>query len=262
MYPIPILTRDVPGYLHHAAYRHALEGHHRPALSAARRSLDTHIGTIFHEKLPDGSDAEGEADDVCAEYRLCIRRRHGHVAFGRSVAAAEVKTRDSILLTYFVDAGALRISSQPRQAGGQFRCATNVPALSAIVSLRRSASLRHGGLQAPSPINALTRRRMVTRMVTRKRFRSILTALGLYVAAALLIGYFGVNAYTGNHGLKAKQDLDQQIAALTTELDRLKPERSMGTAGRVAQVRQPRSRHAGRARARAARLRASPRPDA
>ena len=55
-------------------------------------------------------------------------------------------------------------------------------------------------------------------MVTRKRLRSILTALGLYVLAALLIGYFGVNAFSGNHGLKAKQDIDQQIASLSTEL--------------------------------------------
>ena len=63
-------------------------------------------------------------------------------------------------------------------------------------------------------------------MVTRKRLRSILTTLGLYVMAALLIGYFGVNAYSGNHGLKAKEDLDQQIATLSTDLDRLKLERA------------------------------------
>jgi cell division protein FtsB len=62
-------------------------------------------------------------------------------------------------------------------------------------------------------------------MVTRKRLRSILTALGLYVMAALLIGYFGVNAYNGNHGLRAKQDIDQQIAALTAELNSLQSER-------------------------------------
>jgi cell division protein FtsB len=62
-------------------------------------------------------------------------------------------------------------------------------------------------------------------MVTRKRLRSILTALGLYVIAALLIGYFGVNAFSGNRGLKAKQDIDQQMAALSTELARLKVER-------------------------------------
>ena len=63
-------------------------------------------------------------------------------------------------------------------------------------------------------------------MVTRKRLRSILTTLGLYVMAALLIGYFGVNAYSGNHGLKAKEDLDQQIGTLSADLDSLKRERA------------------------------------
>jgi cell division protein FtsB len=62
-------------------------------------------------------------------------------------------------------------------------------------------------------------------MVTRKRLRSILTALGLYMLAALLIGYFGVNAFSGNHGLNAKQDIDQQIAALSGELATLQVER-------------------------------------
>ena len=63
-------------------------------------------------------------------------------------------------------------------------------------------------------------------MVTRKRVRSILTALGLYVIAALLIGYFGVNAFSGNRGLKAKQDIDQQVAGLSAELAQLKIERA------------------------------------
>lgn len=63
-------------------------------------------------------------------------------------------------------------------------------------------------------------------MVTRKRMRSILTALGLYAAAALFIGYFGVNAYSGNHGLRAKQELDLQIIELTDELSRQKMERA------------------------------------
>ena len=63
-------------------------------------------------------------------------------------------------------------------------------------------------------------------MVTRKRVRSILTALGLYVIAALLIGYFGVNAFSGNRGLKAKQDMDQQTAELSAELAQLKVERA------------------------------------
>jgi cell division protein FtsB len=63
-------------------------------------------------------------------------------------------------------------------------------------------------------------------MVTRKRLRSFLTALGLYVLAALLIGYFGVNAYSGDRGLKAKEDIDRQIAALSGQLDQLKLERA------------------------------------
>jgi len=61
-------------------------------------------------------------------------------------------------------------------------------------------------------------------MVTRKRLRTVLSALGLYVLAALLIGYFGVNAYSGARGLKAKEDIDRQVSALTVDLDHLKLE--------------------------------------
>jgi cell division protein FtsB len=63
-------------------------------------------------------------------------------------------------------------------------------------------------------------------MVTRNRLRTVLNALALYTIAALVIGYFGVNAYTGNHGLRAKQDLDQQIGQLSSELGALKSERA------------------------------------
>ena len=63
-------------------------------------------------------------------------------------------------------------------------------------------------------------------MVTRRKLRTFLTTLGLYAGCALVIGYFGVNAYTGNHGLRAKHDLDQQYAELTEELDQLKGQRA------------------------------------
>jgi cell division protein FtsB len=63
-------------------------------------------------------------------------------------------------------------------------------------------------------------------MVTRRKLRIFLSTLGLYVGCALVIGYFGVNAYTGNHGLRAQQDLDQQFVMLNDELSRLKQERA------------------------------------
>ncbi len=120
----------------------------------------------------------------------------------------EVKTRDSILLTYFVDAGALRVLPQPRQAIRQFRaersaqpaalrasvpgaartkrCALNrdlaVGVRDALQAIRSS-----GRFAKPRPINtALSGALHGCRMVTRKRLRTILTALGLYALAALL----------------------------------------------------------------------------
>jgi cell division protein FtsB len=63
-------------------------------------------------------------------------------------------------------------------------------------------------------------------MVIRRKLRTVLSTLGLYVGCALVIAYFGVNAYTGNHGLRAQQDLDQQFATLSQELDGLKTERA------------------------------------
>jgi cell division protein FtsB len=63
-------------------------------------------------------------------------------------------------------------------------------------------------------------------MVIRPRLRSFLTAFALYVLAALFIGYFGINAYTGKNGLNARQGLDQQIADLAAELARAKAARA------------------------------------
>ncbi|MDQ8728797.1 septum formation initiator family protein [Bradyrhizobium sp. LHD-71] len=62
-------------------------------------------------------------------------------------------------------------------------------------------------------------------MVSHTRLKSFLTGLALYVMAAALIGYFGVNAYTGKYGLHAQAALDQEMVALTAELARLKQER-------------------------------------
>ena len=63
-------------------------------------------------------------------------------------------------------------------------------------------------------------------MVIHHRRRTIMTVLGLYIFAALFIGYFAANAFTGNHGLRAQQDLEQQLAAMKSELAELKAERA------------------------------------
>jgi cell division protein FtsB len=65
-------------------------------------------------------------------------------------------------------------------------------------------------------------------MVSRSRLKSFLTGVALYTMAAALVGYFGVNAYTGKYGLTARQELDQEIISLTAELARLKRERAEG----------------------------------
>jgi len=65
-------------------------------------------------------------------------------------------------------------------------------------------------------------------MVSRARLKSILTGIALYLMAAGVIAYFGINAYTGRYGLTAQQELDQEIIELTSELARLKAERATG----------------------------------
>jgi cell division protein FtsB len=67
---------------------------------------------------------------------------------------------------------------------------------------------------------------MLPRMVSRTRLKTVLTTLALYTGAALLIGYFGMHAYSGNHGLRAKEDLAQQMKELSEEVARLRAERT------------------------------------
>jgi cell division protein FtsB len=62
-------------------------------------------------------------------------------------------------------------------------------------------------------------------MVSRKRLRGVLTALTLYAVAAALIGYFWFHAFSGQRGLRAKHEIDQQLGELTAELGRLRIEK-------------------------------------
>ena len=63
-------------------------------------------------------------------------------------------------------------------------------------------------------------------MVSHRRRHAILTAIGLYIFAAAFIGYFAVNAFTGNHGLRAQQGLDLQLATMQRQLKAIKAERA------------------------------------
>ena len=67
----------------------------------------------------------------------------------------------------------------------------------------------------------------IAAMVSRRRARGILTALGLYIVAAAMIGYFGFHAFSGQRGLHARHQIDLQMAELTAERDRLKAERNL-----------------------------------
>ena len=77
----------------------------------------THIGTIFHDRLPDGSLPKATQMRFARNtgYAFAVGDNTWHSA---DPVGNEVATRDSILLTYFVDAGLLR-SAQSRETGRQ-----------------------------------------------------------------------------------------------------------------------------------------------
>ena len=118
MYPIPILTRDIPGYRIPPHPDSRWKGI-TVQLYLPRDNTMSHIGTIFHERLPDGSLPTRTQMKFSPNtgYAFAVADDTWHSA---DTVGPEVTTRDSILLTYFVDAGLLRVPAQPRQADRQF----------------------------------------------------------------------------------------------------------------------------------------------
>jgi cell division protein FtsB len=115
--------------------------------------------------------------------------------------------------------------------------ALGVPATHVLAELTKNVDARHkaghdawvghgNAMRAGAISTPLTNLSHLPRMVSRARLKSILTGLALYAMAAAIVGYFGVNAYTGKYGLNARQELDQEIVALTSELAQLKRERA------------------------------------
>jgi hypothetical protein len=106
MYPVPILTRDIPGY---RIFKHtdSLWKGITVQFYLPRDNSTPHIGTIFHEVLPTGRKAKKAQMPFSPNtgYAFAVADNTWHSA---DPVGPEVKTRDSILLTYFVDAGPFR----------------------------------------------------------------------------------------------------------------------------------------------------------
>ena len=82
MYPIPILTRDIPGYLITPHTDTRWKGI-TVQLYLPEDDANTDIGTIFHERLPDGSLPKQTQMRFAPQHRLRLRGRHRHLALGR-----------------------------------------------------------------------------------------------------------------------------------------------------------------------------------
>jgi hypothetical protein len=118
MYPIPVLTRDIPGYLITPHTDTRWKGI-TVQLYLPRDRSHTHIGTIFHDKRADGSLPKAKQMTFAPNsgYAFAVGTDTWHSA---DPVGPEVDTRDSILLTYFVDAGALRVLRNRAKRIGNF----------------------------------------------------------------------------------------------------------------------------------------------
>jgi len=118
MYPIPILTRDIPGYMitphTDTRWKGITVQLYLPADDA-----NTDIGTIFHDVLPDGSKPKAAQMRFARNtgYAFAVGTDTWHSA---DPVHNRVKTRDSILLTYFVDHGLLKILRNRGKRIGNF----------------------------------------------------------------------------------------------------------------------------------------------
>jgi hypothetical protein len=118
MYPVPILTRDIPGY---RVYKHtdSLWKGITVQLYLPPDNSNTGVGTLFHEVLPDGKKPTRAQMPFVRNsgYAFAVADNTWHSA---DPVGPEVKTRDSILLTYFVDRGIWRMLRNRARRAGNF----------------------------------------------------------------------------------------------------------------------------------------------
>jgi hypothetical protein len=118
LYPVPILTRDVPGYkiLPHTDTQ--WKGI-TVQLYLPRDNSHENIGTVFHHRQADGTLARSAQMRFARNtgYAFAVTDTSWHSA---DPVGPEVETRDSILLTYFVDAGLVRFLRNRGKRVGNF----------------------------------------------------------------------------------------------------------------------------------------------
>jgi hypothetical protein len=107
MYPTPILTRDIPGYRINPHVDSRWKGM-TVQLYLPPDDNATHIGTIFHDRLADGSLTKATQMRFAPNtgYAFAVGEDSWHSA---DPVGPEVETRDSILLIYYLDAGLLQV---------------------------------------------------------------------------------------------------------------------------------------------------------
>ena len=118
LFPIPVLTRDVPRYNitpHTDTHWKGIT----VQLYLPPDDTTNHIGTIFHDRLPDGTMPKVVKMPFSPNsgYAFAVGDNTWHSA---DPVGPEVKTRDSILLTYFVDSGLLRVLRNRGKRVGNF----------------------------------------------------------------------------------------------------------------------------------------------
>ncbi len=116
LFPIAVLTRDIPGYLITPHPDTRWKGI-TAQLYLPRDRSNSNIGTIFHEKLADGSLVKTKQMTFAPNtgYAFAVGTDTWHSA---DRVGPEVTSRDSILLTYFVDAGFVRyLRNRGRRVG-------------------------------------------------------------------------------------------------------------------------------------------------
>jgi hypothetical protein len=118
LFPIPVLTRDVARYQitpHTDTHWKGIT----VQLYLPPDDSTKHIGTIFHDKLPDGSMPKVVKMPFSPNtgYAFAVGSDSWH---STDPVGPEVKTRDSILHTYFVDQGPLRVFRNRSRRIGNF----------------------------------------------------------------------------------------------------------------------------------------------